>query len=50
MLHEEVELRWDDLQTIVQDFQLLEHLRLSVPINVSNEILNCNLFNLNKCF
>lgn len=33
MLHEEVELRWDDLQTIVQDFQLLEHLRLSVPIN-----------------
>ncbi|XP_011298862.1 two pore calcium channel protein 1-like isoform X1 [Fopius arisanus] len=27
MLHEEVELRWDELQSIVQDFQLLEQLR-----------------------
>ncbi|XP_043269050.1 two pore calcium channel protein 1-like isoform X2 [Venturia canescens] len=32
MLHEEVELRWDELQAIVQDFQLLEHLRSNLVV------------------
>ncbi|XP_015608738.1 two pore calcium channel protein 1 isoform X2 [Cephus cinctus] len=32
MLHEEVELRWDELQSIVQDFQLLEQLRSTLVV------------------
>ena len=36
MLHEEVELRWDELQSIVQDFQLLEHLRSTLVVGVSD--------------
>lgn len=35
MLHEEVELRWDELQTVVQDFQLLEQLRSTLVVGVS---------------
>jgi len=27
MLHEEVELKWDELQCIIEDFQTLENLR-----------------------
>lgn len=27
MLHEEVELKWDELQCIIEDFQILENLR-----------------------
>ncbi|XP_046418336.1 two pore calcium channel protein 1-like isoform X1 [Neodiprion fabricii] len=32
MLHEEVELRWDELQTVVQDFHLLEQLRSTLVV------------------
>ncbi|KZC12738.1 PREDICTED: two pore calcium channel protein 1-like [Dufourea novaeangliae] len=32
MLHEEVELRWDDLQCIIEDFQILEKLRPSLIV------------------
>ncbi|XP_076181278.1 two pore segment channel 1 isoform X1 [Ptiloglossa arizonensis] len=32
MLHEEVELRWDELQCIIEDFQLLEKLRPSLIV------------------
>ncbi|XP_033198710.1 two pore segment channel 1 isoform X1 [Bombus vancouverensis nearcticus] len=32
MLHEEVELKWDELQYIVEDFQLLEKLRPSLIV------------------
>ena len=35
MLHEEVELRWDELQCIIEDFQLLEKLRPSLIVGVS---------------
>lgn len=35
MLHEEVEVKWDELQYIVEDFQLLEKLRSSLPAGVS---------------
>lgn len=35
MLHEEVELKWDELQYIVEDFQLLEKLRPSLIVGVS---------------
>ncbi|XP_044592960.1 two pore calcium channel protein 1-like isoform X1 [Cotesia glomerata] len=33
MLHEEVELKWDELQTIIQDFHILEKLRSSLIVN-----------------
>ncbi|XP_078040114.1 two pore segment channel 1 isoform X1 [Augochlora pura] len=32
MLHEEVELRWDELQCIIEDFQILEKLRPSLVV------------------
>ncbi|XP_016904333.1 two pore calcium channel protein 1 isoform X3 [Apis cerana] len=32
MLHEEVELKWDELQYIIEDFQLLEKLRPSLIV------------------
>ncbi|XP_066600553.1 two pore calcium channel protein 1-like [Prorops nasuta] len=32
MLHEEVELRWNELQCIIEDFQLLETLRSSLVV------------------
>lgn len=35
MLHEEVELRWDELQSVVQDFNLLEQLRSTLVVGVS---------------
>ena len=35
MLHEKVELKWEELQSIVQDFQLLEQLRSSLMSSVS---------------
>ena len=36
MLHEEVELKWEELQSIVQDFQFLEQLRSSLINGVSS--------------
>ncbi|XP_034946569.1 two pore calcium channel protein 1-like isoform X2 [Chelonus insularis] len=33
MLHEEVELKWDELQSIIQDFQILEQLRPTLMIH-----------------
>ncbi|XP_053597869.1 two pore calcium channel protein 1 isoform X2 [Microplitis demolitor] len=33
MLHEEVELKWDELQSIIQDFQILEKLRSLLTIS-----------------
>lgn len=35
MLHEEVELKWDELQCIIEDFQLLEKLRSSLVVGGS---------------
>lgn len=35
MLHEEVDLKWEELQTWVQDFQLLERLRSELVVGVS---------------
>lgn len=35
MLHEEVDLKWEELQAWVQDFQLLEKLRSDLIIGVS---------------
>lgn len=35
MLHEEVELKWDELQCIIEDFQTLENLRLSLVVGGS---------------
>lgn len=35
MLHEEVELKYDELQSIVQDFNLLEQIRAFIPVGVS---------------
>lgn len=35
MLHEEVELIWNELQCIIEDVQLLEDLRSSLVIGVS---------------
>ncbi|KAK0159692.1 hypothetical protein PV327_010782 [Microctonus hyperodae] len=35
MLHEEVELKWSELQSIIQDFQLLEQLRSTLMIGSS---------------
>lgn len=32
MLHEEVELKWDELQCIIEDFQVLEGLRSSLVV------------------
>lgn len=32
MLHEEVELKWDELQYVIEDFQLLEKLRPSLVV------------------
>ena len=39
MLHEEIEIRWDDLQSTVQDFNLLEKIRRSIPVGVSSTAL-----------
>jgi hypothetical protein len=35
MLHEEVDLKWEEMQTWVQDFQLLERLRSELVVGVS---------------
>lgn len=35
MLHEEVELKWDELQCIIEDFQILESLRNSLVVGGS---------------
>ena len=35
MLHEEVDLRWEELLNWIQDFQLLERLRPSLIVGVS---------------
>lgn len=44
MLHEEVDLRWDELQSIIQDFQILEQLRSTLMVGVSKK----NFFLINK--
>lgn len=35
MLHEEVELKYDELQPIVNDYRLIEKIRLFLPVGVS---------------
>lgn len=35
ILHEEVDLKWDDVQSIVKDFRLLEELRSFLVVGVS---------------
>lgn len=35
MLHEEVELKWDELQCIIEDFQTLENLRNALVVGGS---------------
>lgn len=35
MLHEEVELKWNELQCIIEDFQTLENLRNSLVVGGS---------------
>lgn len=35
MLHEEVELKWDELQCIIEDFQTLENLRSALVVGGS---------------
>jgi len=35
MLHEEVDLKWDEMEAWVQDFQLLEKLRADLVVGVS---------------
>jgi len=35
MLHEEVDLKWDEMEALVQDFQLLERLRADLVVGVS---------------
>jgi hypothetical protein len=35
MLHEEVDLKWDEMETWVQDLQLLERLRADLVFGVS---------------
>jgi hypothetical protein len=35
MLHEEVDLKWEEMQAWVQDFQLLERLRADLVVGVS---------------
>lgn len=35
MLHEEVELKWDELQCMIEDFQMLENLRNSLVVGGS---------------
>ncbi|OXU24398.1 hypothetical protein TSAR_012887 [Trichomalopsis sarcophagae] len=35
MLHEEVELRYDELESIVQDFLLMEQIRTFLPVNTT---------------
>lgn len=44
MLHEEVNLKYDDLQSIIQDYQLLEKIREFLPIGVSIKNENKNFF------
>lgn len=41
MLHEEVELKWSEVQSIIQDFQLLEQLRSTLMIGVIIFNLSC---------
>lgn len=36
MLHEEVELRYDELESVVQDFLFMEQIRTFLPVNVSH--------------
>lgn len=35
MLHEEVELKYDELQPMVQDYRLVEQIRSFLPVGVS---------------
>ena len=46
MLHEEVHLKWEEIQIWVQDFHLLESLRNELVVGVSNyffpEFINPN--------
>jgi hypothetical protein len=42
MLHEEVDIRWEEMQAWVQDLQLLERLRADLVIGVSNKRIPLN--------
>jgi hypothetical protein len=43
MLHEEVDLKWEEMQAWVQDFQLLERLRADLVVGVgTNELIKLN--------
>ena len=44
MLHEEVELKYDELQSIVQDFHLLDQIRTFLPVGVSIQQILCSVF------
>jgi hypothetical protein len=37
MLHEEVDLKWEEMQAWVQDFLLLERLRADLVVGVSTD-------------
>lgn len=42
MLHEEVDLKWEEIMSWIQDFQLLEKLRPELVVGVSMPFLNLN--------
>jgi hypothetical protein len=39
LLHEEVELKYDELQSIVQDIKLIEQIQIVIPVRVSHNII-----------
>ena len=47
MLHEEVDLKWDEMEAWLQDFQLLERLRADLVVGVSINPLVPELFFFN---
>lgn len=40
MLHEEVHLKWEEVQSWVQDFHLLESLRNELVVGVSENMID----------
>ncbi|PSN50907.1 hypothetical protein C0J52_05359 [Blattella germanica] len=41
MLHEEVDLKWEEMQAWVQDFQLLERLRADLVVGGTATFIGC---------
>jgi two pore calcium channel protein 1 len=41
MLHEEVDLKWDEMEALVQDFQLLERLRADLVVGGTATFIGC---------